>query len=112
MPQINELVKECHRNAKEKGFWEDIEALDKDFNDALYTNAITTRLALIQSEVSEAVESLRESNIDNFFEELADICIRVFDLAGHFEEDLDLEDEILVKMLKNKKRPYKHGKKF
>jgi NTP pyrophosphatase (non-canonical NTP hydrolase) len=65
---------------------------------------------LITGEVAEAHEALRKSDFDNFKEELADIVIRVADLAGGL--DIDLEDEILKKMEKNTLRPYKHGKKF
>jgi NTP pyrophosphatase (non-canonical NTP hydrolase) len=65
------------------------------------------KLALIVSEVGEAIESVR-ANDTHFAEELADICIRVFDLAaarGH-----DLEDAIITKMQRNASRPHMHGK--
>lgn len=43
-----------------------------------------------------------------FPSELADILIRVFDLAGAL--GIDLEAEVELKMNYNKSRPYKHGK--
>lgn len=108
---INDLCKVCHENAENKGFWEDIrEIYIEGMPIRHYNNAIATRLALIHSEVSEALEALRKEDMENFREELADICIRVFDLCGGLS--IDLEDEIVRKIEKNKNRPYKHGKEF
>lgn len=73
-------------------------------------NAIATRLMLIVSEVSEALEGIRKDDRENFKEELADIVIRVADLAGGL--DIDLDEEIKKKMKKNRNRTYKHGKAF
>ncbi len=58
------------------------------------------------------MEAVRKDTPDynNFVEELADIVIRVFDLAEAFK--LDILHAIYVKHLVNEKRPYKHGKKF
>lgn len=63
---------------------------------------------LIVTELSEAMESYRNRDDENFKEEIADTFIRLFDLCGGL--DIDIEREILKKMQKNKKRPYKHGK--
>lgn len=71
---------------------------------------ISVSLALIHSEVSEALEADRNGDSDNFIEELADICIRVFDLCG--ELGIDLEHAIEQKMEHNKTREYKHGKRY
>ena len=120
--EINELVKEAHENAVKHGFCEDfslikdivdeIDCLDEydKANKILKTNAICTRLTLIHDEVSEATEGLRKNDIANFKEELADIAIRLGDLCGLL--DIDLEAEILKKMKINKSREYKHGKAF
>lgn len=71
---------------------------------------IPSILALIHSEVSEALEAFRKRDIDNFKEEIADIIIRCFDLAGGIK-DMDLEAEIDKKLEKNRKRGFKHGGK-
>lgn len=116
--KISELVKVAHENALSKGFWDDYnriafdpkDKIEETYLDNLNNNAIATRLALIHSEVSEALEALRKDDADNFAEELADVVIRVADLAGGLE--IDLEGEIERKMEKNKARGYKHGKLF
>ena len=66
-------------------------------------------LALITSEVSEALEAFRKDDNLNFGEELADIIIRVLDLSGGM--DVDMEKEISAKLEKNKARSYRHGGK-
>lgn len=55
------------------------------------------------------MEADRKNDRDNFVEELADICIRVFDLCGSM--NIDLEKAIKEKMEYNKSRTYKHGGK-
>lgn len=119
---IRELVEITHSNARKKGFWDDWDSIawedglpkneDSTLDiDELYNNAIVTRLMLIVSEVSEALEELRKNEeVENFGEELADIVIRTCDLAGGV--GIDLEKEIIKKIEKNKARGYKHGKKF
>ncbi|MBE6067966.1 MAG: nucleotide pyrophosphohydrolase [Clostridium lundense] len=120
--EIKELVEQAHQNAKEHGFWEDLQ----DSKGNIYTeriisfkrcgytpetlNALSTRLMLIVSELAEAQEGLRHNDISNFKEELADVAIRLGDLCGGLK--IDLEAEILKKMAKNKDRPYKHGRAF
>jgi NTP pyrophosphatase (non-canonical NTP hydrolase) len=121
---INQLAKEVHENAKAKGFF------DKEKN-------IGEMLALIHSEVSEALEADRKNKycmVDgewlfnslksegdftdvykdwvkgSFEEELADIIIRVMDLAAF--KGIDLESHIKAKMRYNSLREYKHGKKY
>ena len=120
--KISEMVEQAHKNARFKGFWEDWEmaqyykhttdygGLDEEEIKVVENNAIAARLALIHSEVSEALEALRVGDMDNFAEELADIVIRVGDTAGGL--GIDLESEIKKKMEKNKARGYLHGKRF
>jgi len=108
--RINELCKNAHENARDHGFWDDIEKIENPLIDNAMNNAVTTRIMLIVCELAEATEALREYDADNFREELADIAIRLADLCGGLE--IDLEAEIAKKMLINKDRPYKHGKLF
>lgn len=66
-------------------------------------------LALIHSEVSEALEAHRHGDYDEYAEELADIVIRVLDHAE--TEDIDLAFEINRKNEINAGREYRHGGK-
>jgi NTP pyrophosphatase (non-canonical NTP hydrolase) len=60
-------------------------------------------LALVASEVGEAINECRnETPTDAFGEELADIVLRVLDIA-HWQ-GIDLEKEILAKMAINEQR--------
>jgi len=95
---INDFIRECHRIAREKGWWE------KERNDG-------ELIALMHSELSEALEAMREhSKKEDIAEELADCCIRIFDYCG--AKDINLEKTLLKKIEYNKSRPYRHGKKF
>jgi len=95
---INELIKECHRVAKSKGWWEELR------NDG-------ELIALMHSELSEALEAMRKGGKKGeLAEELADCCIRIFDYCG--SRKIDLEKALSKKIEYNKTRPYRHGKKF
>lgn len=60
-------------------------------------------LALVASEVGEAINECRhEIPSKHFGEELADIVLRVLDLA-HWH-NIDMEKELLLKMAKNEQR--------
>lgn len=93
---INELCIQAFETAKSKG-WHD------------EPRETGTKLALIHSEVSEALEADRMGDQENFAEELADVVIRVLDLCGSM--GINLEKAIAEKMEKNKDRSYKHGGK-
>lgn len=114
--EIKELVQQAHENARKHGFWEDWKFMQsapfehQEQYEAALNNAIGNRLMLVVGEVSEAHEALRKEDEENFAEELADIVIRVADLAGGL--GIDLEAEILKKMDENRARPWKHGKAF
>jgi len=94
---IKKLQKIVHKIAKEKGFWEE------DRNNA-------ELIALMHSELSEALEAMRTDNWAMIAEELADVVIRVMDFCE--ARGINLEEEIINKLEYNKQRPYKHGKKF
>ena len=96
---LENLVTECHRIAKNNGWWEK-------------PREVPEMLMLCVTELSEAMEEYRNPDGFNTFlftEELADTIIRIFDMAGGLE--LDLPELILAKMEKNKTRPYRHGGK-
>jgi NTP pyrophosphatase (non-canonical NTP hydrolase) len=113
---INVMAKAAHLNSYDHGFWEIRDYLRKDPRwpeiEPLWR---MSRIALMHSEASEAVEGIRKPQPDDHCPELpmeeaelADIVIRVGDYAaGH---SIDLERAIKVKMAYNATRPHKHGK--
>jgi len=106
---IKDIQKEAWQTADDNGFHSDplkvgkITHMSEVMSDAMM-------IALIHSEASEALEALRRDDRKGFAEELADIVIRVCDLAEI--RRIDLTDEIAVKMEKNREREYKHGGKL
>lgn len=119
--------KEAYENSKAHGFWEDYEEMIKSTADMDALDGgehwttkyqIDTKLhkiALIMSELGEAVEGIRKPHVDEHCPqfnseavELADAVIRIFDYCGAF--DIPLGAAILAKMEYNASRPYKHNK--
>lgn len=104
---IHHLCFEAHEISKSKGFYET-------------PPSIPERIALMHSELSEALESYREGQPLYFYgekgkpeglvAELADAVIRIADICGHL--GVDLEQAIQEKMAYNRTRPYKHGGKL
>lgn len=123
--ELFELSSESHRIAKEHGFWDE-------------KRNIGELLMLIVSELGEALEADRknhhaytgwidqypddtkdsqffkinfETSVKNSFEdEIADTYIRLGDLCGGLE--IDIEKHIKLKMKYNEMRGYKHGKNY
>lgn len=104
---IQELSRIIYENAKAKGFHEYTPAFGNGGQDVRH---ILSWLMLITTEVAEAAEAARKGDLKNFSEELADVCIRVFDSA--YVLGINLEAEILAKVEKNAAREYKHGGKL
>lgn len=78
-------------------------------NNLAKTRKIGTLLALIHSEVSEALEGLRHHDRSNFEEELADTLIRVLDVSTGLGVDMDAV--VRAKLEKNRQRGVRHGGK-
>lgn len=66
-------------------------------------------LALVHSEVSEALEAFRKGDVENFLEEMADTVIRVLDCVGGLTDDF--QQVIWAKLAVNKQRGFRHGNK-
>lgn len=97
---LDQLQGETYANAKAHGFHE-------NESNPLH---IPTYLALIGTEVSEAIEAHRKGKINDIPSELADIVIRTLDLAESLK--ISLANAVLEKHEFNKSRPIKHGNKL
>lgn len=113
---MNIVAEKAHKNAVQHGIYEEHENLMKyllEENPAegaaiVGRDFVLAQLAKIMGEGGEAVSAIQHGNYDAMCIELADIVIRVFDLAGYLH--IPIGDIILYKMKLNTKRPYKHGK--
>jgi NTP pyrophosphatase (non-canonical NTP hydrolase) len=129
--EIKQLCKDAYENSKAHGFYD--YTVEEPFN-------LSEKLMLIVSELGEAQEAYRTGKAhrfigqlenfntmlkdksltfddcfktcikDCFCDEIADAFIRLGDLCGYL--DIDIENYIDMKMQYNRNRPYKHGKKF
>jgi hypothetical protein len=120
---INEMAAAAHKNAVAKGFYDEPPSVDR-------------RLNLIHSEVSEACEADRKDHYcahiaakeslemddkrfkeyfmawikGSFWDEMADVVIRIGDFAA--AQNVNLEAHVEAKMRYNSMRPYKHEKNY
>ena len=104
---ISEMQKLAHSMAVAKGWWDN----EPSFGDLI---------SLCHSELSEALEEYRtghspagtyytDGKPEGIPSELADVVIRVMDMAGYY--GINMESIIIEKMAYNKTRPYRHGGK-
>lgn len=108
MTDVNKLATECYKIACEHGWYP--EGKERNFGELL---------ALIHSEVSEALESWRNNEPEVSFSsdgkpegwmfEIADVIIRSFDLLS--SRNADVEYLLTTKMKYNTTRTFRHGNK-
>lgn len=116
---LNEMAKQAHQTAVESGWWDGV-----DTNDVGQLS-FPEKLALMHSELSEALEAFRASKSGDVMTrtylsgptgkpegvpiELADVIIRILDVAA--AAGMDLDKAVSDKMEYNKSRPHRHGGK-
>lgn len=126
---MTELSKKIHADNAKQGFYDDAKDMPPNLNDYL----IFKQLMLIVTEIGEAAEALRKDGIDynlklpiedciekyfifetnykdKFQDELGDAIIRILDLCGYL--DIDIDEWVNAKLEYNRTRAYKHGKKY
>jgi len=103
MGYLNNLARQI-RNVNRANGWKLLEPPD-------WSNPyrVPACLALIHSEVSEALEAFRNNDRENFAEELADVLIRILDAAPGLE--IDLDEVVAAKIDRNRTRGFRHGGK-
>lgn len=128
---LDALARDISLWAEVKGFWK-VPGFMENLPDAEGTAALWSayyrlkkaeKIALMHSELSELLESLRKLEVSadmpadsegmpltNEEEEVADLIIRALDYSGHY--GLRIGDAVRAKMAKNEGRPYMHGKAF
>lgn len=140
---LNELSKKCHEQAKKSKFYKNDEQLGQilvgtGFGDYVLSMRICQLIALVKTELSEAIEADRKDKfckiashsavfygnipdelfkheyinyIKNTFEdEIAGALIRIFDLCGFL--NIDIDSHVKAAMRYNSLREEKHGKKY
>lgn len=108
---ITDWIERVHSLAKAKG-WHDDPVTVGDVDRTL------CKLALVHSEISEAVEEVRngrwwiyrDRGPEGLPIELADAVIRIMDLCGAL--GIDLEEAVRQKHAHNESREYRHGGKL
>ncbi len=114
---LTALAREAHANSRAKGFWSIADEIKQHPRAAeLEIMWKLSRIALMHSEASEALEGIRKGLKDDHLPdrdmevaELADVLIRILDYAGAY--NLPLGEVVLEKMAYNSGRPAMHGKK-
>jgi len=126
---LAQFSEEAYRTARDKGWWlytrtfgDAISLIHSELSKALEEHRDGHKLTEVRindklyvnpaSDDFEEIDYLAQNGYkpEGVGIELADVLIRIFDLAG--KEGLDLDSLVRAKMLFNRTRPYRHGGKL
>lgn len=127
---LNKISRKLHESAMRKGFWEQkretgtllmlvvselAEALEADRKNK-FADLRTLENCINADDINEDdkaayfISEFQRNIKDTFEDEIADTFIRLFDLVGAM--NIDIEKHIELKMRYNQSREYMHGKKY
>lgn len=102
---LKDLQQLCHDRARSAGWWDEYDEMPEQYR----KHFVAAKIALVHSEVSEALEGVRKGKQDDHLParlavevEIADAVIRMLDLAGQLE--LDINGAVLAKLDYNSTR--------
>lgn len=99
-PALDAFAKLCASHEMQNGF------------ESATLDNLPTKLMLVVTELAEAVEAHRviEVDIENLHEEIVDAIIRLFAIAGAL--GVSVTEVADKKLVKNKTRGVRHGKRY
>lgn len=126
MKNLNELRDKIYTNAKLKGFWdqernigEALMLIVTELAEGLETHRKTGTIKLVDEMVKKSMSEMTDDEFkehfalmvkDSFQDEMADALIRILDLCGGL--DIDIDWHVAAKMRYNSTRARLHGKQY
>ena len=123
---MNELRDKIYKNAKDKGFWdqernigEALMLIVTELAEGLETHRAMGTVKPVDNMIKKAMDEMHDEEFkehfalmvkDSFQDEMADTIIRILDLCGGL--DIDIDWHIKAKMRYNATRARLHGKKY
>ncbi len=123
---MNELRDKIYKNAKDKGFWDQERNIGEalmlvvtELAEGLETHRAAGKIKPVDNMIKKAMDEMHDEEFkehfalmvkDNFQDEMADTIIRILDLCGGL--DIDIDWHIKAKMRYNATRARLHGKKY
>ena len=126
MKTLNELRDEIYKNAKSKGFWNEPRNIGEalmlvvtELAEGLEVHRKNNKIKCVDEQIKAAMAEMSDEQFkehfallvkDSFQDEMADSIIRILDLCGGL--DIDIDWHIAAKMRYNAMRGRLHGKAY